>query len=126
MYMALKHTHMLLAAISIVGFLFRAIGHLSGSTWVRGKLVRIVPHVVDTLFLATGIALLFQIQQYPLVNDWLTVKVIGLIAYIVFGVLAFRVARTIPMKAVWTLAALGTFAFVASVALTRQAAGLFA
>ncbi len=126
MYIALKHTHTLLAVISISGFLIRALGHMAGAAWVQRKPVRILPHVVDTLFLAAGIALLFQVQQYPFVNDWVTVKVIGLIAYIVFGVMALRVAKTTPLKAVWTLAALGTFVFVASVAYSKQAAGLFA
>ena len=66
----LKTLHMTLAAVSITGFVFRWFATINGRGWVSSRPARILPHLVDTVFLATGIALAFLIQQYPF-RSWL-------------------------------------------------------
>jgi uncharacterized membrane protein SirB2 len=86
--------------------------------------LRIVPHMVDTALLASGLTLAFFIRQYPFVNsDWLTAKVIGLIVYITLGVIAFRGLRLkVGRWLVWAMALL-VFGYIVSVALSKQPAG---
>lgn len=88
------------------------------------KLVRIAPHVNDTLLLGAAIGLAVISQQYPLTHDWLTVKVVALIAYIVLGVFSFR-GNSKTVRVVCFAAALLTFAFMVSVAFTRHPTGFF-
>ncbi|MEJ2743080.1 MAG: SirB2 family protein, partial [Gammaproteobacteria bacterium] len=59
-------------------------------TWRDRKILKILPHILDTALLAFAIALCVTLAQYPGQQAWLTAKVIGLLAYIGFGVIAIR------------------------------------
>jgi uncharacterized membrane protein SirB2 len=122
-YFTLKYSHMLLALVSISGFVLRWWWLQSGSALLAHRLTRVVPHVVDSLFLLTGIWLTFVIHQYPIAHHWLTAKVIGLVVYIVLGSLALKRARTANGRKLAFVAALIVFAWIASVARTRTVAG---
>ena len=65
-------------------------------------------------------------QQYPIEQPWLTAKVIGLLAYIGFGMAAFRFGRSRRMTAVFFVLALCAYAYIVSVALTRHPAAWLA
>lgn len=82
---------------------------------------KIAPHALDTLFLASGVALLVLLHMNPLQQAWLVAKFVGLIAYIGFGMLAFRFGRTSGARAVAFVAAIACFAYVVGAAVTRSA-----
>jgi uncharacterized membrane protein SirB2 len=115
--MWLIQLHVLFVLLSGFGFFMRGIGHLRGEAWVQKKLVRILPHIVDTGLLVTAIALLVTMEISPL-TDWVLAKIIALLVYIFLGVMAFRVAKTIKAKALFWLAALIVFAYMFAVAKT--------
>jgi uncharacterized membrane protein SirB2 len=117
--MLLIKLHVLFALLSGFGFFMRGIGHLRGEAWVQKKLVRIVPHVVDTGLLVTAIALLVTFEISPL-TDWVLAKIIALLVYIFLGVMAFRIAKTIKAKALFWLAALVVFGYMFAVAKTHS------
>lgn len=54
------------------------------------KVLKILPHVIDTFLLLSAVALCFIIQQYPFVNAWLTVKLGFVIGYIAFAAMAMK------------------------------------
>jgi uncharacterized membrane protein SirB2 len=116
----LRILHVACATISVALFLLRGTWMLAGSRRFEARWTRIAPHVVDTVFLASGIALAVRIAQYPFVHDWLTAKVLGLVAYIILGSLAFRPGRPRPLRAAAFAAALAVFAWIVGVALTRN------
>jgi len=122
-YTATKLIHM--GCVGLSGGLFAARG-----LWVlatqRGlwRPLRVLPHVIDTLLLASGLTLAFLIHQYPFVNSaWLTAKVIGLVVYIALGVMVFRGAQGRLGRALNGIAALLVFVYIISVALTKQPSG---
>lgn len=87
----------------------------------RTRLLRVAPHVVDTLLLASAIGLAITTRQYPFVAPWLTAKLLALIAYIATGTIALSArpaSRTTRILA-WA-ASLLIFAYIVSVALTRN------
>lgn len=89
MYMAVKHTHIMLALISITLFYFRFYQQqLKGKQ--LNKIVKIVPHIIDTLLLVSAAVLCSLIAQYPFVNSWLTIKIFFVVGYIVFAALAMK------------------------------------
>jgi uncharacterized membrane protein SirB2 len=120
MYMGLKHLHMLCAVLSIVGFTVRGVWMLRDSAMLQKKWVKIAPHIIDTLLLATAFAMAFMLSQYPFTVDWLTAKLIALIAYIVLGVVALKRGKTKPVRAVAFVLALVTFAYILGVARTKD------
>ena len=83
--------------------------------------VGVAPHVVDTVLLASAIALAMMIGQYPLVHAWLTAKVVGLIAYIVLGTIALKRGRTREIRIAAFCAALLALTYIVAVALTKSA-----
>lgn len=117
----LKTLHMGLAALSIAGFVLRGGWMLMNSPLLQARLTRVLPHVVDTLLLATGVALALRIAQYPFVHGWLTAKIIGIVVYIGFGMVALKRGRTRSVRIAALVAALATFLYIVGVALTRSA-----
>ncbi len=116
--MWLIQLHVLFVLLSGFGFFMRGIGHLRDEAWVQKKLVRILPHIVDTGLLVTAIALLVTMEISPL-TDWVLAKIIALLVYIFLGVMAFKVAKTIKAKALFWLAALAVFIYMFAVAKTH-------
>ncbi len=108
------------ALASILGFMLRWSWRISGSPLAHLRLTKIAPHVIDTLFLAAGVALTFTIHQYPFYSDWLTAKIIGLLAYIVLGMFAMSAKLSRPWRVAAFLAAISIFGWIVSVALSKS------
>ncbi|MDA0978224.1 MAG: SirB2 family protein [Proteobacteria bacterium] len=125
-YTLLYMIHVGAVALSGGFFLVRGIWMLLESPQLEARVTRIAPHVIDTVLLASAIALAIQVGQYPLVNDWLTVKVLALVLYIGLGLFALRRAKTKALRSALFFAAVGVFLFMVSVALTRDPAGFLA
>ncbi|WP_041376577.1 SirB2 family protein [Polaromonas naphthalenivorans] len=121
-YLAIKHLHITFAVLSGSFFLLRGLWMLADSPMLQRRWVKVVPHAVDTLLLASALVLVFWSGQYPFVQPWLTAKVLALVAYIVLGTVALKRGKTKGVRAFALLAALATFAYIVAVALTRQAA----
>ncbi|NIP17043.1 MAG: regulator SirB, partial [Xanthomonadales bacterium] len=93
-YFNLRILHVGLATVSFAGFVLRWIWMMNGDPKHNARLTRILPHVIDTLFLASGILLVYTIAQYPLTHAWLTAKLLGLVTYICLGSVALKRAAT--------------------------------
>lgn len=120
LYPALKHLHVTCAVVSATGFLLRAGWMLSGSSCLQRRWVRVLPHVVDSLLLATAIALVTLSGQYPWRLDWLGAKLTALLVYIVCGSLALKRAPTPGSRRIFLVLALTALAYIFAVALTRN------
>ena len=99
-YLPLKHLHLLTVAISIGLLVLRFL-------WIewRGRLPRIlkiIPHINDTLLLAFGVLLTLILGWLP----WLTPKLILIGFYIGAGVLAFRARSPFLRRTAFALALL--------------------
>lgn len=117
-YLALKHLHVGCVVLSGLGFLLRGIWMWRAVPWRQHRLVRTLPHLVDSVLLGSALALAWQSQQFPLVDAWLTAKLGGLIAYVGLGAVALR-GRTAARRRLAFALALLAFAYIVSVALTR-------
>ena len=124
-YIALKHLHVTFVVLSGLLFLVRGIWMLRASPRLQQRWVRIVPHVVDTLLLASAIGLAVWSHQYPGQMPWLTAKVVALVAYIVLGTVALKRGRTEGARTAAFAGALACFAYIVSVAVTKNPLVLF-
>lgn len=116
----IKALHVTAVGISISLFVMRGYWRWHDTQHLRARWVRVVPHVNDTLLLATGVVLAVATHQYPGVQSWLTAKLIGLLVYIGLGLMAFRFARSRPVQLGAGLAAIAVFAYIVAVAVTRR------
>lgn len=124
-YLVLKYLHVSCVVLSGFGFFLRGLWMLSESALLKQRWVRVVPHIVDTVLLGSAITMLVISVQLPFAQGWLTAKLIGLVVYIMFGMMALKRGRTRKVRAVFFVAALAAFAYIVSVALTRSPLGFF-
>ena len=125
-YVVIKTVHQTAVALSVTGFFARGWASLSGAAWPRQRLARTLPHVIDTVLLASALLLAGVLGLTPANAPWLTAKIVGLLVYIALGMVALRPGRPATVRAAAWLAALLTFAWIVSVAITKSPWGLFA
>ena len=125
-YLTLRHVHIGCAIVTIALFVFRGALMMVGSPWLQGRVLRFLPHVVDTVLLTTALMLTTIVHQYPFVQDWLTTKVVLLVVYIVLGSIAIKRGRTKRIRVYAFAAALVTFAFLVTVARAHHPLGILA
>ena len=119
----IKIIHLSTVFISIGLFSLRFYWLMTGSVYLRQLWVRILPHINDSILLVSAIILSVQIQQYPLVHHWLTIKVIALLVYIGFGMGVFRFAKTRRAQISCFIFAIISFLFIVSVARSHSPLG---
>lgn len=117
--MLLKHVHVASVALSYALFLLRGIWVLRDTPVMHQRWVKIAPHAVDTVLLASAIALAYRLDISPLQTPWLMAKIIALLLYIGLGFVAIRFARTPRVHLVAWLAAQVVFFYIVAVALTK-------
>lgn len=114
-----RNLHVFLAYATVAGFLLRAVWAYSGSPLLRAKPVRILPHVIDTVLLLCGLALVFGLG-HSLGSAWLLAKLAALVAYIGFGVLTLR-ATSAGLRTLGVTGALVSIGYLFAVAHAQNA-----
>ena len=89
-YLLVKYLHLTTIGISFSGFLLRVYWRYRSPAMLQHRLVRIAPHVNDSLLLFSGIGLTLIVHQYPFTHNWLTAKLLLLLVYIVSGSVALK------------------------------------
>jgi uncharacterized membrane protein SirB2 len=125
-FLTLKIVHQSAVVLSISGFFARGIGALMGAAWVRGRIAKTLPHVIDTVLLGSALWLAWMLRLTPGNAPWLMAKIAGLVIYIGLGMLALRPGRPLPVRALAWVGALLTFGWIVSVALTKSPLGALA
>lgn len=119
-YATLRGVHVSCVALSYAFFVVRGFWMMRGSVLLARRWVRIAPHVVDTVLLASAIALAILLHQYPFAQAWLTAKLAGLLLYIGLGTVGLKRGRTLRVRIAAWLAAQAVFVYIVAVALTRR------
>lgn len=122
----MKNTHMILALLTICGFVIRGLWMMRSSPLLEHPISRIAPHVIDTLFLVTGITLVVQMRLAVMQNHWLLAKFVGLAIYIVLGAIALRRGQTMRVRKLAFAAALLSFAYIVGAAINKSPLSWFA
>ena len=125
-YIVVKTIHQTAVALSFGGFFVRGLAALRGARWVRSRAARTLPHVVDSVLLASALVLAWSLRLDPAATPWLVAKIVGLLAYIALGIVALRPGRPVGVRAAAWMAALVTFGYIVSVAITKHPAGFLA
>lgn len=121
MYPIIKNIHMLCALLSITGFTIRGIWMLMDSPLLQQRWAKIAPHIIDTVLLASALALAFMSHQYPFVSSWVTAKVIALLVYIGLGMVTLRFGRNKTERFCAFILSILTFCYIVLVARSHNA-----
>ncbi len=115
-----KIIHMSFVLLSISGFFARGVLMIRDSALLQRRWVKTVPHFVDTGLLLSAIILASQWGFAALEMPWLQAKIGALLVYILLGVVAIRPLFGKPVRITAWLAAMLTFAYIVSVAITKN------
>ncbi|MCH7829241.1 MAG: SirB2 family protein [Proteobacteria bacterium] len=121
-YLLIKTLHMTTAIVTISGFILRAYWMVTQSEKLQHKFTRIAPHIIDTVFLSSGIALVLMSNLNAFSQPWLLAKFAGLILYIVLGTIAIKRGPTLQIRVAAFLIALAVFAYIVGIAVTKSVA----
>lgn len=119
-YPLLKHIHMGAVLASGGFFLLRGLWMMQESSLLNSKFAKVVPHIIDTVLLLSAIVLIVMLGALPV---WVQVKIVALFVYIFLGMLAFRFAQGYGAKVLSFFLALTVFAFIISVAVSKNPHG---
>ncbi|MCJ2376048.1 SirB2 family protein [Vibrio sp. ZSDZ34] len=110
MYTLLIKAHLALIVLSFISFLLRTLWGFKGSPLLENKLAFAAHKAITLTMLISALILCFMINQYPFVDAWLTEKLMLLIAYVAFAMLAFKPSITAKTRSI--LASVTCFLFV--------------
>jgi uncharacterized membrane protein SirB2 len=116
----LKIIHMTCAFLAISGFVLRTYWMMTDSSFMQHVLTKRLPHVNDSLLLIAAIILAYDYGLNPFEHSWLLAKIIALLFYIGFGLVAFRFGKNKTQKVVASFLAMLCFAYIVQTAITKN------
>lgn len=119
-YLPIKHLHITLITFSVLFFIIRAILMFANKPIHHKKWAKMLARIVDTFLLISAITLCFIIHQSPILDNWLTEKVICLIAYIILAYIALYRASTLKTQLLSTIVAIICVLMAAKIAILKQ------
>lgn len=122
-YYLIKHIHMTAAGLSLLLFVVRAYWSVTESALLQKKIVKILPHVIDTVLLTAGIILAAMIGPE---QPWILAKIVLLLLYIGVGTIAIKRGRTPLQRAIAAVAAVALFIYIVGVAISHNPLSWFA
>ncbi len=120
MYLLIKKIHVISVLLTISGFALRGYWMLTGSALLHRRLTKVLPPVVDTVLLLSGLTMAITAGLSPHTNPWLAVKLSAVLIYIVLGSVALKRGKTDNARSGAFILALLTFFYIVTVALTRN------
>ena len=93
---------------------------LTESERLQHRVTKVAPHVIDTVLLLAGVAMVWMLHLNPLTQGWLLAKFAGLLAYIILGTIAIKRGPTKEIRAIAYVGAISVFAYIAGVALAKS------
>lgn len=124
-YSTLKLIHVTCVVASGTGFALRAaVSLVRPDRLPRRGLVRTLPHVVDSVLLASALGMVWISGGALLSMPWLQAKIVLLVAYVMFGARALSRHRRMGDRLVSTAAAVASFIGIVASAMTGRVLGI--
>lgn len=120
MYLPLKHLHLTCISLSLILFVTRFYWRKQNPSMLQKKWVKILPHTIDTILLASAIGMAIVASINPLEQAWLAAKILALLAYILAGTFALKRANSPQAQNLSFVLALTCFAYILMVAFSKQ------
>jgi uncharacterized membrane protein SirB2 len=116
----IRGVHIGCVALSGCLFFVRGSLHLFGHSIANHAILRVSSVLIDTALITAAVLLTLIVRQFPFTDDWLTMKLVLLLVYIVLGSLALKRARRRRTQAIAFAAALLTYLTIIGVAVTHS------
>ena len=115
-YEFVKYIHVTAITLSISGFIFRVVLKANNSPYQSKYWFKKLPHKVDIILLASALTMVYILGVNPLTTFWIAEKIIGLLLYIMLGMVALRWGKTKNIKIIAAGLAVMVFSYIVYVA----------
>lgn len=123
-YLDWKTLHVAMVVASVTGFLLRFGLRFAAPQLLRSRLARTLPHIIDTLLLASAVVMVFI--AWPGVPGWIRAKIVGLLVYIVAGSYALKRAHGPAAIAIAFVVAMAAVVYIVTTAYAKNPWGFLA
>tara|TARA_R110000772_G_scaffold183368_5_gene294527 strand:- start:1994 stop:2389 length:396 start_codon:yes stop_codon:yes gene_type:complete len=120
-YLVFKYIHITFALLSISSFILRGFWMMQNSAILQRKPVKILPHIIDTVFLLSAISLLFILGFGYLQQGWLLHKISLMFVYILLGVIALGQKYSKSKRVMAFFAGVLVFFYIIGIAIFKTA-----
>ena len=110
--------HLLFVLTSLASFSGRMALSALKPEWLQNKIIKIAPHIIDTVLLISGITLVIQGNWLEGEYGWILSKFVLLLGYIAFGVMAMRFSGI--KRWIAFVAAIACYVFIFIIAITKH------
>ena len=125
-YLEIRAAHIgAVAASGLLLFIRALAANVAAARWVMAWPVRLLSYTIDTVLLTAAMMLTTVIDQYPFVDNWLTMKLLLLVVYIMLGYKALR-GSTAGIRWAFLAGAAVVYGFIISIATAHSPLGIFA
>jgi uncharacterized membrane protein SirB2 len=124
-YELVKYLHVTAITLSILGFIIRVFLKNNDSPYQTKYWFKKLPHKVDTLLLASALTMVYILGVNPLTTFWIAEKIIGLLIYILLGMIALRWGETKNIRMAAAGMAVMVFSYIVYVAHYKAPAVIF-
>ena len=125
-YLEIRAVHIGAVAISGMLMLLRGLARNAfNASWAMSWPVKALSYSIDTVLLTAALMLTTIIQQFPIVDGWLTMKLLLLVVYILLGYQALR-GRSLKKRWLSLAGAALVYGSIVTVARAHNVLGIFA
>ena len=114
--MVIKYIHVAFVLLTFLSFSIRVYWMYTGSPLLRKKLVKILPHVIDTILLGSGLAMAIMYYGAFYRQQWLDIKLLGVVIYIILGMVALKSGKTRSIRLAAAIGAWLVFFYIIYIA----------
>jgi uncharacterized membrane protein SirB2 len=121
-YLTLKYLHASSAFVSLALFMTRGAWMMATPERLQQRWVKVAPPVVDTVLLASAIALVWLLGGLETLKaqSWLAAKIVALLVYIVLGSIALKRGPSRKIRVAAFFSAIAVFGYIVSVAIAKS------
>ncbi len=119
-YGVLKGIHMTCAVATYALFVLRGVWRFGGSDRAGARWVRVAPHAIDTVLLASALGMAWTLARFPAMHPFLLAKFLAVCVYIALGMVAFRFGRSPRIRLAAWIGAQAVFLYIVGVAISKS------
>lgn len=120
-YELLKLVHIFCVLMSGTLFIYRYVRLSIYPEQTLAKVLKVLPHINDTVLLAAAIGMLSLIDLNPFATPWLLAKILALAGYVLLGTVCLRSRPGSRRQTISFAAAISVFAYILLVGISKQA-----
>jgi len=116
----IKTIHVTFGILTIISFTLRSIFMWIRHGALQKRLVKVFPHIIDSILLLSGILLVIDRYVNFYQHPWLLAKMAAVILYIIVGSIALKYGRTVFIRSLSVFASWGILTIIVTLAMTRS------